>query len=140
MDTISVIDLKATPPRVVEFLNVGQTPEGVLFSPDGKLVAVTVMNGSNKPRASPFYGDRAILRLYGVEGTKLRPLSAAWMGRWPQGIAFTPDGKTILGENMVEKEIWVYQLDGTALRDTGKRIKMSGAPCGIRTATPKREH
>src|SRR5262249_50274445 len=51
-DTISVIDLKASPPRVVETLTVGQTPEGVLFSPDGKIVAVTVMNGSNKPRES----------------------------------------------------------------------------------------
>ena len=137
-DTISVIDLKATPPRVVEFLNVGQTPEGILFSPDGKVVAVTVMNGSNKAKDSPFYGDKAILRLYSVDGTKLHPLAAAWMGRWPQGIAFSPDGKTILAQSMVDKEISVYQLEGNTLKDTGKRIKTNGGPCGIRTATPKR--
>jgi DNA-binding beta-propeller fold protein YncE len=137
-DTISVIDLKSSPPRVVETLTVGQTPEGVLFSPDGKIVAVTVMNGSNKPRESPFYANNAKLLLYRLEGTRLVPAGAAWLGHWPQGIAFSADGKTILAQNMVEKEIWVYQWDGTTLRDTRQRIKTNGGPCGIRTAPPKR--
>ena len=48
-DTISVIDLKLDPPRVVNTYTVGQTPEGIKMSPDGKFVAVTVMNGTNKP-------------------------------------------------------------------------------------------
>ncbi|MFX8351127.1 hypothetical protein ABTL64_19625, partial [Acinetobacter baumannii] len=42
-DTISVIDLKAVPPRVVNTVTVGQTPEGLKVSPDGKFIAVTVM-------------------------------------------------------------------------------------------------
>ena len=137
-DTISVIDLKASPPRVVDTLSVGQTPEGVLFSPDGKIVAVTLMNGSNKPKESPFFANNAKLLLYKVEGTRLHPLAAAWMGHWPQGIAFSPDGKTVLAQNMVEKEIWVYQWDGTTLKDTRQRIKVNGGPCGIRTAGGKR--
>ena len=36
-DTVSVIDLQARPPRVVETFTVGQTPEGIKLSPDGKL-------------------------------------------------------------------------------------------------------
>jgi DNA-binding beta-propeller fold protein YncE len=137
-DTISVVDLKASPPRVVETLTVGQTPEGVLFSPDGKLCAVTVMNGSNKPRESPFYANSAKLLLYRVEGTRLVPAAAAWLGHWPQGIAFSADGRTILAQNMVEKEIWVLRWDGTTLKDSGQRIKTNGGPCGIRTAPPRR--
>ncbi|HET8532029.1 MAG TPA: YncE family protein, partial [Methylomirabilota bacterium] len=39
-DTVSVIDLRATPIRVVETVTVGQTPEGLMLSPDGKLCAV----------------------------------------------------------------------------------------------------
>ena len=77
-DTISLIDLKAKPPRVVETVIVGQTPEGILLSPDGKLVAVTVMNGSNKPRESPFFNDAGKLILYRVDGTRLIPIAAAF--------------------------------------------------------------
>ena len=54
-DTLSVIDLKAKPPRIVETVTVGQTPEGIKISPDGKFVAVSVMNGTNKASDNPFF-------------------------------------------------------------------------------------
>jgi DNA-binding beta-propeller fold protein YncE len=136
-DTVSVIDLKA-PPHVVGTYNVGQTPEGILLSPDGKLCAVAVMNGSNKAKDSPFFAPKGKLLLYKVEGTKLVPLAGEWIGHWSQGIAFSADSQSILVQNMVEKEIWVLHWDGTALKDTGQRIKTNGGPAGIRTATPKR--
>ena len=44
-DTVSVIDLKAEPPRVVNTVSVGQTPEGVYLSPDGAYLAVNSING-----------------------------------------------------------------------------------------------
>jgi hypothetical protein len=44
---------------VVDTLTVGQTPEGVRISPDGKYVAFIVANGSNKPKSSPFFNDKA---------------------------------------------------------------------------------
>ena len=53
------------------------------------------MNGSNKPRESPFYAPNAKLLMYRVDGTRLHPVAAAWVGRWPQGIAFSSDGKTL---------------------------------------------
>jgi len=80
-DTVSIIDLQAQPVRVVETVVVGQTPEGIALSPDGKLCAVVVMNGSNKPRESPFYNANGKLLLYRVDGTKLVPAAAAWIGR-----------------------------------------------------------
>src|SRR5207248_1221988 len=54
VDTVSLIDIRAKPPRVVETVSVGQTPEGIKVSPDGRHVAVVVMNGSNKAKESPF--------------------------------------------------------------------------------------
>ena len=133
-DTVSVIDLRASPIRVVETVTVGQTPEGIILSPDGKLCAVQVMNGSNKPRESPFHATNGKLLLYRVEGTRLVPLAAAWVGRWSQGIAFSADSRTILVQNMVEKEIQIFRWDGSALQDTGQRIKTNGGPAAIRTA------
>ncbi len=104
-DTVSVIDLQAQPFRVVETVVVGQTPEGIALSPDGKLCAVGVMNGSNKPRESPFYNANGKLLLYRVDGTRLVPAAAAWIGRWSQGIAFSADSRTILVQNMGDKDI-----------------------------------
>ena len=49
-DTASLIDLQAKPPRLVDTVTVGQTPEGLKMSPDGRYVAVTAMNGSNKAK------------------------------------------------------------------------------------------
>ncbi len=132
-DTVSVIDLRANPIRVVETVVVGQTPEGIMLSPDGKLCAVQVMNGSNKPRESPFYNPNGKLLLYRVEGTRLVPVAAAWVGRWSQGIAFSADSRTILVQNMVERDIQVFRWDGTTLQDTGQRIGTNGGPAAIRT-------
>jgi len=50
-----------------------------------------------------------------------------------QGAAFSPDGKTILVGNMVEKDIQVFSWDGSALKEIG-RLKVSGGPAAVRTA------
>jgi DNA-binding beta-propeller fold protein YncE len=133
-DTISLIDLRATPPRVVETVTVGQTPEGLKVSPDSTLVAVQAMNGSNKPKESPFYNDNGKLVLFRVNGTSLTRVAEAPVGHWAQGIAFSADGRTIVVGNMVERDLWVFEWDGTTLRDTGQRIKVGGGSAAIRTA------
>lgn len=133
-DTISVIDLKADPARVVDTLTVGQTPEGIKVSPDGKLCAVLIENGSNKPKSSPFFNDHAALVVFRVDGTKLTRIGEGAIGHWSQGIAFSRDSHTILVTNMVEKDLQVFRCDGIKLGDTGERIKVSGGPAAIRTA------
>ena len=67
IDVINVIDLKAKPPRIVDTISVGQTPEGIGMSGDGKYVAVTVMNGSNRPKAHPAFNDYGLLQIYSVK-------------------------------------------------------------------------
>src|SRR5438034_5069512 len=103
-DTVSLIDVRARPPRVVETVSVGQTPEGIKVSPDGRHVAVVVMNGSNKAKESPFYADHGKLVVLRAKGMKLTKVAEAPIGHWSQGAAFSPDGRTILVGNMVEKE------------------------------------
>jgi DNA-binding beta-propeller fold protein YncE len=134
LDTVSLIDLKANPPRVVETITVGQTPEGIKVSPDGSVVAVVVMNGSNKPKASPFYNDNGKLVLLRVSGGSLQKVAEAPIGHWSQGVAFSADGRTLLVGNMVEKDLWVFEWNGSTLRDTGHRIKVNGGSAAVRTA------
>ena len=133
-DTVSLIDLKAKPPRVTSTVTVGQTPEGIKVSPDSSMVVAVVMNGSNKPKDSPFFHDGGKLVLLGVTGTDLSRLGEAPIGHWSQGAAFSPDGKHVFVGNMVEKAIQVLALDGTTLRDTGLRLAVKGGPAAIRFA------
>lgn len=132
-DTISVIDLRAAPPRVVNTVTVPQTPEGLKLSPDGTLCAVVTMNGSNKPPGSPFLSGHGLLVLFRIDGTHLTKVGETSIGHWSQGVAFSADSRTLLVTNMVEKDVQVLTWDGSTLRDTGQRISVSGGPAAIRT-------
>jgi DNA-binding beta-propeller fold protein YncE len=105
-----------------------------MLSPNGKLCAVVVMNGSNKPKDSPFFADHGKLVLLRLDNKKLTRLAEAPIGHWSQGVAFTPDGQYILVQNMVEKDITVLKIAGEKLEDTGQRLKVKGGPAAIRTA------
>jgi DNA-binding beta-propeller fold protein YncE len=134
-DSISLIDLAAKPPRVVDTIGVrGATAEGLKISPDSSLVAVVVHNGSNRAKDSPFFNDAGKLVMVRVTGKTLSRVAEAPIGHWSQGVAFSPDGKTLLVGNMVEKDYWLFNWDGTALRDTMQRVKVNGGPAAIRTA------
>jgi DNA-binding beta-propeller fold protein YncE len=137
-DTVSVIDLKLDPPRVVNTYTVGQTPEGIKMSPDGKFVAISVMNGSNKPLNSPFFNASGQLQVWARNGTQLTKSGELAIGKWCQGIAWSSNSKTLLVQCMVEEEITVVRFSGLGGRSLQKvgTIKTKGGPAGIRTAEP----
>ncbi|PYM27532.1 MAG: mandelate racemase, partial [Candidatus Rokuibacteriota bacterium] len=134
-DSVSLIDLSAKPPRVVDTVGVlGSTAEGLKIAPDSSVAAVVVHNGSNRPKESPFYNDAGKLVIVRVNGKTLQRVAEAPIGHWSQGVAWAPDGKTLLVGNMVEKDYWVFAWDGSSLKDTGQRVKVNGGPVGIRIA------
>ncbi len=131
-DTVSLIDLRTEPFRLVDSIAVGQTPEGMMVSPDNRHIAVTVMNGSNKPDASPFRGPGQ-LRLLRIDNGRLRIVSSARIGTWAQGAAFSRDGRTILAGNMIEHTIQVFRInDEGQLADTGRPIRIFGGSAALR--------
>ncbi len=134
-DTVSVIDMTAKPPRVVNTVTVGQTPEGIKLSPNGKYVAVSIMNGSNKPEASPFYKANGVLQVYARNGIQLTKISEQPIGKWCQGIAWNKASTIILAQCMVEEEIYVFKLSGVTSTGIAKiaTLKTKGGPAGIRT-------
>jgi DNA-binding beta-propeller fold protein YncE len=134
-DTVSLIDIEAKPARVVQTVTVGPTPEGIALSPDGAFVAVGVMNGSNKPKADPFFTDYGLVKVLSVKGNELVPLTEAKVGHWCQGFAWSKDNRTLLVQCMVENEIMVFDFDGKALKPAGS-IKVGAGPAAIRTAEP----
>jgi DNA-binding beta-propeller fold protein YncE len=135
-DTISLIDMAAKVPHVVNTVTVGQTPEGIKISPDGKYVAVGIMNGSNKPKDSPFFTENGKLIIYARNGRDLTKVAEAPVGKWCQGIAWNKKSSIVLVQCMVEEEIHVFKFTGVTAKGLtkGGTIKTTGGPAGIRTA------
>lgn len=132
-DVINVVNLKANPPRVVDTISVGQTPEGIGMSADGKYVAVTVMNGSNRPTNHPAFNDFGLLKIYSVKGTDLRYVTQAKVGHWCQGAVFSFDNKKVAIQCMVEKTVQIFSFDGRRLKASGS-VPLSGGGAGLRAA------
>jgi len=133
LDTVTVIDLKSNPPRVVDSVTVGQTPEGVALSGDGAYLAVTVMNGSNRAKTHPAFNDFGLLQVYSIQGTKLTKVGEAKVGHWCQGAAWSKDNKTLVIACMVEKNLQAFNFDGRSLTPAGT-VPLSGGGAGLRTA------
>lgn len=132
-DTASLISLTSEPFRVVDTITVGPTPEAVQVSPDNRHVAVTVMNGSNRPEGHPLRGRGQVVILRIDEGRLVRVASAD-VGTWAQGVAFNSEGNRIFVQNMVEREIQVLDFDGRALTTRPERLRIEGGPSALRTA------
>jgi DNA-binding beta-propeller fold protein YncE len=143
LDTVSLIDLTQNPPRTVDSAVVPSGPEGLHFSPDGKFLAVTSINGSIKSDRSPFYHPGGILTLFALRdvpggaatapGGRLRWLASAPVGGWAQGVAFSRDGRAILVQNMKDHAIAVFRWSGARLTP-GAPLTVSGGAAGIGTA------
>ena len=133
-DTVSLIDLSLKPPRVVETVSVGQTPETVSVSPDGKYVAVQVMNGTNKPKESPYRNNNGLLKVYAVsKDLKLTKVAEAPAGMWCQGTGWNKSSNMIVNQCIVENEVAFYSFNGKSLKKTHS-IKVKGAPGGLGVA------
>lgn len=134
-DTMSLIDLKATPSRVVSTVTVGQTPEGIKLSPDGKYVAVNLMGGTNIPAGKPGAGAKGSVQIWTVSGREMKKIAETPTGGWCQGLAWSRNGRTLLVQCMIEQEILMYRLTGVTGRSFDKIgvIKTSGGPAAIRT-------
>ena len=132
-DQINVVDLKSNPPRIVEAITVGQTPEGVSMAPDGSHLAVILHNGSPRNKNHPAYNDHGLMRIFKVDGTKLTLVTTAKIGTWAQGSVWSNDGKTIIVQATHEKELQVFSFDGKEAKLTGS-IKTNGSGVGMRTS------
>jgi DNA-binding beta-propeller fold protein YncE len=132
-DVVDIVDLKSNPPRIVNSITVGPQVEGVAMAPDGRFVALTVTNYSDKAASFPFFSPHGLLEIYSLNGTQFLPVAQIEDGHWCQGAVWRKDGKEILVQCMVEREIQVFDFDGHQLKEAGA-IKVDGGPAGIGTA------
>src|SRR4030095_7684790 len=99
---LSVIDLKASPPAVIATLELGNSPAGVSFSPDGQLALVT-----NRGE-----GTVSILTVNGKTVTATGKIQLGDAKSGPSGVVFLPDGKRALVTRDGDHRISVLSVNG----------------------------
>ena len=133
IDTVSVIDLEAAPPRVIDRVVVGDAPEGLAISPTGEIAVTLLLNGSAGVPKNAWFANKAgkvaVLKIDGKKVTKTQELE---VGGLPEGVVFSPDGKYIYVGNFVESDVSILKVEGGTVTDTGKRFKLPGAPASMR--------
>ena len=131
VDTTSVIDLEANPPRIIDRVVIGDGPEGLAMSPKGDLAVAAILRGSNMKKAY-FYNKDGSLSILKIDGKKVTKTQDIEVGGLPEAVAFTPDGKYILAGNFLTEDFSILKVDGTRVTDTGKRFKVPGHPASAR--------
>jgi DNA-binding beta-propeller fold protein YncE len=139
VDTVSVIDLEAKPPRIIDRVVVGNDvvgdgPEGIAVSPKGDVAVAGILAGSNM-KNTYFYHPNGAIAVLRVDGKKVTPVGYVEVGGLPEGLAFTPDGKYLLVGNYIDQDISILKVDGTTVTNTGKRFKLPGHPASVRMST-----
>ena len=134
VDTVSVIDLEAKPPRIIDRVVVGDAPEGLAISPKGDVAVAVLLAGSDNKNAYFHHrnGSAAVLR---IDGNKVTKVGEVEVGGVPEGAAFTPDGKYLLIGNFLDQDISILKVDGSTITNTGKRFKLPGHPASVGMST-----
>jgi len=132
-DTVSVIDLEANPPRVIDHITVGDSPEGLAISPKGDLAVAVEAAGSNMPKSASFYHPGGTVTALRIDGKKVTNAGGVKVGALPEAVAFSPDGQYVYVGNFIDGDMWVLRVDGSQLTDTTQRIKLPGHPASMRS-------
>jgi DNA-binding beta-propeller fold protein YncE len=134
VDTVSVIDLTAQPPRVIDHVTVPDSPEGLAISPQSNLAVAVDAYGSNKSHQAFFYHKDGLVTVLRVQGKKVTKLKDIKVGGLPEAACFTPDGKYLLVGNYLDQDFSILKVNGSDVVDTGKRFKVPGHPGSARMA------
>jgi DNA-binding beta-propeller fold protein YncE len=117
-DRVSVIDLKASPPRLVQQVTAGEGANEISVSPDGTLALV-----ANRSEGS--------LSIFTVKDKRLDPTGKLDLGNpksLPSSVAFLPDGKTALLTRYGDNRVDVLHIDGVKVTTDERPLTTGVSP------------
>jgi DNA-binding beta-propeller fold protein YncE len=137
VDTVTVIDLEADPPRAIDKVVVGDAPEGFAISPTGEIAVAVLLNGSAGVAKDAWFtnpaGKVVVLALDGKQVTKAGEVE---VGGLPEGVVFSQDGSHLYVGNYTDKNVSILKVDGTAVTNTGNTLELPGQPASMRGSLP----
>jgi DNA-binding beta-propeller fold protein YncE len=135
VDTVSVIDIEASPPRVIDRVVVGDAPEGFAISPTGEIAVAILLNGSaGVPKNAWFANKTGKVVVLKIDGKKVTKVGEVEVGGLPEGVVFSPDGKYIYVGNYTDRDVSILRVNGTRVTNTGRRFTLPGQPASMRGA------
>jgi len=134
VDTVSVIDLEASPPRIIDRVVVGDGPEGLAVSPRGDLAVAANLRGGNSAKTAYFYNPTGTISLLRIKDKQVTRLKDIEVGGLPEPVCFTPDGRYLYVGNYLSQDFSILKVDGSEVTDTGKRFKVPGHPASARVS------
>lgn len=135
VDTVSVIDLEASPSRVIDKVVVGDAPEGLAISPTGRLAVAILLRGSNNATSDWFYNRNGSVVVLKIDGKKVTKVGEVEVRGLPEGAVFSPDGRWLYVGNFNDSDISVLRVDGDTVSNTGTLVKLPGRPASMRGRT-----
>jgi DNA-binding beta-propeller fold protein YncE len=132
VDTVSVIDLELTPPRVINKVVVGDGPEGLAISPTGKFAVALLLRGSNAAKSAFFYNKNGSVVGLRIDGKTVTKTNEIEVGGLPEGAVFSDDGRYLYVGNFITQDVSILRVEGDRLVDTGKRFSLPGHPASMR--------
>ena len=134
VDTVSVIDMQATPPRVIDKVVVGDSPEGFAISPTGRLAVAVLIEGTNSAKNAWYYHPRASVVALKIDGRKVTRSNSVTVGRLPEGVVFSRNGRYVYVGNYMDRNLSILEVEGDRLVDTGRTLQLPGQPAAMRAA------
>jgi len=135
IDTVSVIDLEANPPRVIDRVVVGDAPEGLVICPTGEVAVAMLLSGNDGPKNAWFYHRNGRVAVLKIDDKKVTKVGEVEVRGVPEGAVFSPDGKYLYVGNFNDQDVSILKVDGTRVTDTGKRLQLPGHPASMRGRT-----
>jgi 6-phosphogluconolactonase (cycloisomerase 2 family) len=120
-DKLTVIDLKASPPKVTAQLQAGLGAAGVSINRAGTLALV-----ANRSEGT--------VSVFSIAGNALTPVGKVNLGddkSGPSHVAIAPDGKTALVTRDGDNKISVLSIDGNKVEHTKRDISAGLRPYGL---------
>jgi DNA-binding beta-propeller fold protein YncE len=137
VDTVSVIDLEADPPRVIDKVVVGDGPEGLAISPTGEIAVAILLNGSAAvPKDAWFANPNGKVAVLKIDGQQVTKAGEVEVGGLPEGVVFSKDGSRLYVGNYTDSDVSVLKVDGATVTDTGQSLQLPGQPASMRGSHP----
>ena len=134
-DTVTVIDLEANPPRVIDKVVIGDSPEGFAISPTGRLAVALLLNGNDAAKNAWFYNRNGKVVALKIDGKKVTRSNEVEVRGLPEGAVFSNDGRYIYVGNYQDRDISILRVDGDQIVNTGKSLALPGQPASMRGRT-----
>jgi hypothetical protein len=122
-DTVTILDIGVSPPKVLGEVKAGTSvvgvPQSVAIAPDESIALVTAATKIDPADAKKTADDNK-LAVIDLKASPPSVIATLEVGAGPSGVSFSPDGKLVLVANRAEGTVSVLSVSGKTLSPIGK--------------------